>query len=177
MSEKEKKEGFSFDLGDGQIGLGGIFKGIEKLIELASNLEESGGEANREGEFDLGHLKKGMKGVYGFSIKSALGNRGKPVVESFGNIKKTPKGPKVDEEREPIIDVFDEDDEIKIYAEMPGVTKESIKLDLEGDILNISAKGGERKYHKEILLPGEVKADTLSSSYKNGILEVRVKKG
>ncbi len=92
MSEKEKKEGFSFDLGDGQIGLGGIFKGIEKLIELASNLEESGGEANREGEFDLGHLKKGMKGVYGFSIKSALGGRGKPVVESFGNIKKPRRG-------------------------------------------------------------------------------------
>ncbi len=57
------------------------------------------------------------------------------------------------------------------------MTKESIKLDLEGDILNISAKGRERKYHKEILLPGEVKADTLSSSYKNGILEVTVKKG
>jgi len=48
---------------------------------------------------------------------------------------------------------FDEDDEIKIYAEMPGVTKESIKLDLEGDILNISAKGGERNITRKFCFP------------------------
>ncbi|MDP8214990.1 MAG: archaeal heat shock protein Hsp20 [Candidatus Euphemobacter frigidus] len=178
MSEKEEeKEGFDFDFGSGKIGLGGIFKGIEKLVDLSSKLEESGGEIKQEGEFDLSQLKKGMKGVYGFSIRSSLGGKGKPVVESFGNIKKTPKGPKVEEEREPITDVFDEEGEIRIYAEMPGVTEAGIKLDLKEDILDISAQDGDRKYHKEILLPVQVKPETLSSNYKNGILEVMVKKG
>ena len=101
---------------------------------------------------------------------------GKPVVESFGNVKKTPAGPKVEEEREPITDVFDEDQEIRIYAEMPGVSQEDIKLDLKEDILDISAQTGDRKYHKELLLPAKVKADTLSSNYNNGVLEVKVKK-
>jgi HSP20 family protein len=59
---------------------------------------------------------------------------------------------------------------------MPGVNEEDIKLDLKGDILDISAKSGDRKYHKEILLPAKVKPETLVSSYKNGILEVKIKK-
>jgi len=172
--EKEKEEGLDFDFGIGKLSLGGLFKGIEKLVDLAADLKEAGGEIKKEGEIDLSHLKEGMKGVFGFSIKTAVG--GKPIVEPFGNIKKTPKGPKVEEEREPITDVFDEKDEIRVYAEMPGVNQEDIKLDLKEDILDISAQSGDRKYHKEVLLPAKVLAKNLSSSYKNGILEVKIKK-
>lgn len=175
---KEKKnkesEGLDIDFGVGKLGMGGLFKGIENLIDLAAKLKESGGEIHKEGEFDLGHLKKGMKGVFGFSVKTMVG--GKPVVESFGNVKKTPQGPTIEEEREPITDVFDEAQEIRIYAEMPGVNAGDIKLDLKEDILDISAQSGDRKYHKEVLLPAKVKAETMSFSYNNGILEVKVKK-
>ena len=176
--EKNKKgkedDGLNIDFGMGKLGLGGIFKGIGDLVDLAAKLKDAGGEINKEGEFDLSHLKKGMKGVFGVSIKTAVG--GKPVVESFGNVRKTPEGPKVEEEREPITDVFDEDEEIRIYAEMPGVNEADIKLDLKEDILDISAQTGDRKYHKEILLPSKVQTDTLVSSYANGILEIKVKK-
>jgi HSP20 family protein len=167
--KKKKEEGIGFDFG-----IGGLFKGIEKLIDLAADLKDSGGELKKEGEIDLGHLKEGMKGVFGFSIKTAVG--GKPIVEPFGNIKKTPKGPTVEEEREPMTDVFDEKEEIRIYSEMPGVNEEDIKFDLKGDILDISAQSGERKYHKEVLLPVQVKKEALSYTYKNGVLEVRIKK-
>jgi len=171
---KKKEEGLDIDFGIGKLSLGGLFKGIEKLVDLAADLKEAGGEIKKEGELDLSHLKEGMKGVFGFSIKTAVG--GKPIVEPFGNIKKTPKGPRVEEEREPIIDVFDEKDEIRVYAEMPGVSQEDIKLDLREDILDISAQSGDRKYHKEVLLPAKVKPETLESSYKNGIFEVKIKK-
>jgi len=167
--KNEKDEDLGIDFG-----LGGLFKGIEKLIDLAADLKEAGGEIKKEGEIDLSNLKKGMKGVYGFSIKTMTG--GRPVVESFGNIKKTPKGPTVEEEREPLTDVFDEKEEVRVYAEIPGVNEEDIKLDLKGDILDILAKSGDRKYHKEILLPVKVKSETLISSYKNGILEVKIRK-
>ena len=168
---KENKEGEGLDI---DFGIGGLFKGIEKLVDLAANLKEAGGEIKKEGEIDLSHLKEGMKGVFGFSIKTAVG--GKPIVEPFGNIKKTPKGPRVEEEREPITDVFDEKDEIRVYAEMPGVSQEDIKLDLKEDILDISVQSGDRKYHKEVLLPVKVKAENLTSFYKNGILEIKIKK-
>lgn len=186
--EKKEDENTDIDFGIGKFSIGGLFNGLEKLVDLASKLKEAGGEINKEGEFDLSNLKEGMKGVYGFSIKTAgPGGSGKPVVESFGNIKKTPKGPKVEEEREPIIDIFDEKEEIKVYAEMPGVNTEDIKLDLKGDILDISAKTGDRKYHKEILLParagqGFSLADNAglvacpTFTYNNGILVIKIKK-
>jgi len=172
--EKKKDDGFDIDFGIGKLSLGGLFKGIENLVDLAAKLKEAGGEINKEGEIDLSNLKEGMKGVFGFSVKTAVG--GKPVVESFGNVKKTPAGPKVEEEREPITDVFDEVEEVRIYAEMPGVNQEDIKLDLKEDILDISAQTGDRKYHKEILLPAKVQVETLVSSYNNGILEIKAKK-
>ena len=172
--KKKEEEGLDIDFGIGKLGLGGLFNGIGKLVDLAADLKEAGGEIKKEGEIDLSHLKNGMKGVFGFSVKTAVG--GKPIVEPFGNIKKTPKGPTVEEEREPITDIFDEKEEIKVYAEMPGVNEGDINLDLKGDILNISAKTGDRKYHKEILLPSKVKAETITSSYKNGMLEIKIKK-
>ena len=173
--KKEKKdEDLDVDFGIGKIGLGGLFEGLEKLVDLAADLKEAGGEIKKEGEIDLSHLKEGMKGVFGFSVKTAVG--GKPVVEPFGNIKRTPKGPTVEEEREPITDVFDEQREVVVIAEMPGVKEEAISVDLKGDILDIKAVSKERKYHKELLLPKKVKPDTLTFSYKNGILEVKMKK-
>ena len=172
----EKNEGFNVDFGTGKLGLGlgGLLDGIGNLVDMAVKLKEAGGEVNQEGEIDLGNLKKGMKGVFGVSVRTAVG--GKPVVESFGNVKKTPEGPAVEEVREPIVDVFDENEEIRIYAEMPGVSQDDIKLDLKEDILDISAEAGERKYHKEILLPSTVQAETMTSHYNNGILEIKVKK-
>jgi len=168
-NNKEKKDEASFDI----FGLGGLFKGIEKLVELAGKLEEKGG-ISKEGEINLDHLKKGMKGVYGFTINTAVG--GSPKVETFGNIKKTPEGPKVDEEREPITDVFDEKDEIVVIAEMPGIEENDIKIDLKEDILEFSAASKTRTYRKELLLPVKVIVSNLSHKFTNGILEIKIKK-
>lgn len=167
--KKDKKDEAAFEL----FGLGGLFKGIEKLVELAGNLEEKGG-ISKEGEINLDHLKKGMKGVYGFTINTAVG--GSPKVETFGNIKKTPEGPKVNEEREPITDLFDENDEIVVIAEMPGIEEKDINIDLKEDILEISAINTSRTYRKEILLPVKVLKSNLSHKFTNGILEIRIKK-
>jgi len=173
--KKEDEEGLDIDFGIGKLSLGGLFKGIEKLIDLSADLKEAGGEIKKEGEIDLSHLKEGMKGVFGFSVKTAVG--GKSVVEPFGNIKKTSKGSVVvEEKREPLTDVFDEKDEILVISEVPGVTKEGISLTLKRDILEISASGKNITYYKEILLPVEGKQENLSYSYNNGVLEVRIKK-
>jgi HSP20 family protein len=170
MGNKKNENDSSFDMP----GLEGLFKGFEKLVDLAGKLQDQN-EINKEGEINLDHLKKGMKGVYGFTIKSAAAG-GKPTVETFGNIKKTPEGPKVEEEREPMTDMFDEKDEIVIIAEMPGIEENDITIDLKGDILDILAERNTRKYHKELLLPAKVEKEKMKIKYNNGILEIRIKK-
>lgn len=153
------------------LGLGGIFKGLGGFIELLGDLAEKGETLKREGEIKIG---KEAKGVYGFTIRTGIG--GEPSISSFGNIiKRTPKGPVVEEIREPITDVFDEKDKILMVAEMPGVEEDKILVEIKGDILTIESKN-ERKYKKEVLLPCQVLESTLKTKYKNGILRIEVKK-
>jgi HSP20 family protein len=169
MSKKEENDNIEIDFGVGRISFGGLFKGLGNLIDLASNLSEEGVE--RRGE--IRGLPEGAKGVYGFSIRTLAG---KPVIESFGNIRETAKGPVVEEVREPMVDVFDEAGRILVIAELPGVTEDEIKVEVAGDILNLTASDRDRKYAKEILLPGKVKPDSAKTAYKNGVLEITLEK-
>lgn len=169
---EEKNGGVGFDFG-----LGGLFKGLGSLIDAANKLAEKGEELSKSGEIDFSGLDKikglkDLKGVYGVRVRTLAD--GRPSVEPFGNIKRTPKGPVVEEVREPIVDVFDESDEIHVVAEMPGIDENDITLDIQGDILNIRAEGKNRKYQKEILLSREAASDNLTWGYKNGILDVKI---
>jgi len=108
--------------------------------------------------------------VYGYSMK--IGPDGKPEIREFGNIKKSLKGPKVKEEREPLVDIVETDGEIRVVAELPGVEKSDIKLHGTEDSLTISVNTPQSKYYKEVTLPTKVKVKEGKSSYKNGVLEV-----
>ena len=113
--------------------------------------------------------------VYGFSV--TMGPDGKPIIREFGNVKPSPRGPIVKEEVEPLVDVFEEKDVIKVCAEIPGVNKEDIKLRLTDDNkLIISVDNPQRKYYKEVELPAKVNPDKAKATYKNGVLEVVLEK-
>jgi len=168
MSKKGKKPQDS-----AEFSLSNMFKGIGNLFELASKMTEEGKEEySRSGEAEV--LGGKGKAVYGFSLKLGLG--GKPVIEQFGNIKATKTGAVVAEFREPLVDVIDEGDHLLIIAELPGVQSEDICIEVKGDILELKAEARDRKYSKEVLLPSPVDADSLKSSYKNGVLEIKLKK-
>lgn len=113
--------------------------------------------------------------VYGWSIK--IGPEGKPIIREFGNRPKAvPKGAKVSEEREPLVDVIEEKDRIKIVAELPGVSKEDIDLKTTEEKLEIRVDTPERKYHKVIDLPCKARPLSAKASYKNGVLEVTLER-
>jgi len=158
-------------------GFEGIFKGLGDLVEKLSDLAEKGEQLSRTGEFQLGDEEKGLKGVFGFSVKTGLG--GKQVkVEPFGNISKdkaTGKS-KVHELREPLVDIFEEEDHVLLVAEMPGIETEDVKVEVRDDILTLSAKRGDKNYRKEILLPGSFQSDKLSVSCRHGIVEIKCMK-
>lgn len=112
--------------------------------------------------------------VYGFSM--SVGPDGKPVIREFGNVRASRRGPRIREEREPLVDVMEEDKDVVIVAELPGVEKDDIKLHAAEDHLTISVDTPARKYHKELTLPARVDPQSARASYKNGVLEVRLKK-
>jgi HSP20 family protein len=159
-------------------GAGGILRSFGSFLEILSEMVEKGEtEIRREGEVELGQ-RKGMKAVYGFSVR--LGSEGQPRVEPFGNVRrKKGKGPVVEAVREPIVDIFDEKEAVVVVAELPGINEKDVIVELRDDILTIAAETGAQKYYKEVLLNLPVTPEGLTRSYRNGILEIRIckKKG
>lgn len=121
--------------------------------------------------------KQGYKPfVYGFEFR--IGPDGKPIVREFGNVRKMGGRPTIMEEREPLVDVFESNEEITVAIEMPGVEKDKIdvRVSEDGKQLIVSASDTNRRYHKEIDLPAKVDPQSAKASYKNGVLEVKLKK-
>jgi HSP20 family protein len=112
--------------------------------------------------------------VYGYSMK--IGPDGKPDIQEFGNLKKSLTGPEVKEEREPLVDVINNENEIRVVVELPGVEKTDIKLHGTDDSITISVDTPQYKYYKDVELPAKVRVREARSTYKNGVLEIVVPK-
>lgn len=154
-------------------GFGGIFKGLADLIEKLGDLAEKGDQLKKSGEFQ----QKDLKGVYGFSVKVGLGEKGEKgvKVEPFGNVRRDARTGEttVQEIREPIVDVFEEKDHILIVGELPGISTKDVRLEVQDDLLTIYAEKKDKKYRKEILLPRSYPKEKMEVSCNNGILEIK----
>jgi len=94
--------------------------------------------------------------------------------------------------RAPAVDVFEEKDDIVVKAEIPGMDKDNIQVNLTDHTLTIK---GEKKKEEEVKeenyyrsersygsffrtleLPRDVHADKVKATFKNGVLEVRMPK-
>jgi len=157
------------------LGLGGILKGLGDLVEKLGEIAESGEEISKTGA--LGGEGKGFQGIYGFTVKTGLG-ADKPRVEPFGNIRKDRASGHtvVQEVREPVVDIFEEEKHVLIVAEMPGISAEDVHIDLVQDLLTIVAEHGAKKYRKEVLLPAKVSDAPPQVVCHNGVLEIRYAK-
>jgi len=113
---------------------------------------------------------------YGYQI--TVGPDGKPHVREFGNVKPTARG-LVEQSgiREPLVDTKIEEKEgvLTITAEMPGVTKQDIKVNVEEDNVSIHAEKGEKKYQTTIPVNVELDETSAKATYANGILELKIK--
>jgi len=122
------------------------------------------------------NAKPGKPFVHGFKIN--VGPDGKPRIEDFGNRQvKNPDGePTISEEREPLTDIIEGDNDVAVTVEIPGVEKNDIDLNVKNDTLDIKVDNANRKYHKSLDLPCDVVPKTTKATYKNGILDVVIKR-
>ena len=155
-----------------ELGLGGILKGFGDLVEKLGDLAKTGEQLSRTGE--IHGAGKEVKGIYGFTVKVGLGDDG-PRIEPFGNIRKDRESGHtvVQEVREPVVDVFEEEDHVLVVAEMPGVSVDDVKITVEDDLLTISAERGEKKYRKEVTLPASATREKAQVTCNNGVVEIK----
>ncbi|MGW8288368.1 MAG: Hsp20/alpha crystallin family protein [Desulfobulbales bacterium] len=92
----------------------------------------------------------------------------------------------------PVVDIYDSEKAIVINAELPGVTKDSITLDVKENILTLR---GERKSDEEVrkenyyrmercfgtferafTLPSTVDPAKITANFKDGILKIEIPK-
>lgn len=149
-------------------GFFGFDEEFEKMFEELQRMAEEAFSAPFE------EMEKPF--VHGFSIR--IGPDGKPRIQEFGNRpSRSPSGePMISEEREPLTDLIEGEEEVSVTVEIPGVEKEDIDLEVMEDTLEITVDAPQRKYHKLLELPCDVKPKTTKATYKNGILDVEIKR-
>ena len=126
------------------------------------------------------NVESGKPYFYGYAIE--VGPDGQPIVNTFGNADQFngstagSRPQNVSESRDPAVDVLEskKDNSIKIIVEMPGVTKENIKVTENQGMVNITAENGDRKYNKNIPTGKKLDADKSKANYLNGILELEI---
>lgn len=82
-----------------------------------------------------------------------------------------------DEEwEEPFTDIMESptDDQITVIMEMPGVSKEQIKLRAGKHRLTVEAEGATRKYRKRLQLNNPIDKNSVKARYRNGVLELKL---
>jgi HSP20 family protein len=176
--------------GEGFFGFPDIFRGFDDMRkEMERQFEQQFKDIESKAPKDLvkeyetstgGKVREYGPFVYGYSM--TIGPDGRPKVREFGNVKSpfSSRGfftrPLISSEREPLADITTNDKEVKVVVEMPGVSKENIKVNVHDNSLEVTTTGTDRKYHEVIEIPPETDIETVTSTYKNGILEITFKK-
>lgn len=94
--------------------------------------------------------------------------------------------------QEPAIEIYEEKDEVVVKAEIPGLKREDLEIDVSGNLLTIK---GEKKQTEEVKekgyyysersygsftrtveIPKEIQPDKGRAGFKDGVLEVRFPK-
>ncbi|MEJ2057762.1 MAG: Hsp20/alpha crystallin family protein [Desulfofustis sp.] len=90
----------------------------------------------------------------------------------------------------PAVDIYEKDDKLVFEAELPGIEKDKINVDVKGNLLTLSGEHSsdeesrenghyrrERKFGKferTFKLPFEVREEHIDASYKDGVLKLTV---
>jgi HSP20 family protein len=90
------------------------------------------------------------------------------------------------------VDVFEEGGQVVVKAELPGMTKEEVDVQVTGDVVTISGKKEREEkversdyfrfertsgaFSRSIRLPAEVQLDKVTASLEKGVLVVRAPK-
>lgn len=92
----------------------------------------------------------------------------------------------------PVVDIYDNDDKVVIKADLPGLSKDDITIDLKNRVLTVQ---GERSFENEVkeekyyrrersygkfcrafTMPAEIDSDQIDAEFKDGVLKINIPK-
>ena len=149
---------------------------FERIFDEMQRMFESRDFKDMIEDMFKGGFDPNKRFIHGFSMN--VGPDGKPKFQEFGNrpTKNETGEPILSEEREPLTDIIEGDEDVAITVEIPGVEKNDIDLNVTEDFIEIKVNNSIRKYHKRVELPCDVKPKTTKATYKNGVLDVVIKR-
>ena len=108
--------------------------------------------------------------TYGFTMR--MGPDGAHSIQQFGNaLPPQPSDPEPPA-REPLTDIREDKDKVTVIMELPGVDKEDIKVMAEDRDLDVEVDSPDKRFSKHLDLPCDVLPASAKANYKNGVLEV-----
>ena len=143
-----------------------IYDELERLGEL---IDDTMNKAFDE-TYENSSLKRNRS--KGFSIK--FDSDGKPRFEEIN--RRQIWDEEDDIERDPLVDLIDDGENLIILVALPGVDKEAIDLRVTENCLTFSVDGSDFEWYDELKLPAKVNPKLAHASYKNGVLEVKLSK-
>jgi HSP20 family protein len=153
-------------------GLAGLLDGVGDLLGKLSDLAERAQKLQQAPPEPGASPGKGVHVDYGFKVSGLGGSAegGSPRSAATPRAASVP----VAELREPLTDLFEEPDGLLVLLEMPGIEAGDVVLDLNGDVLLVSAERGLKRYRKELLLPFAPAPEPTSLRAANGVVELRL---
>ncbi len=86
----------------------------------------------------------------------------------------------MDRVEEPEVDFIDEGQTLAVLVEFPGVREEELDVQVNGDVLSLSAEFGQDeprpRYYRELLLPFAVETHSIQRTFHNGVLELELRR-
>ncbi|WP_315073119.1 Hsp20 family protein [uncultured Clostridium sp.] len=160
---------------DDNIGLGSIFRGLDKLINIVGDMiENEENEVDIKGALNDPEQSKKITANYGFNIKIGGENfKGLRDINTANKMKDNSNREKV---IEPATDVFDEEERVLIVMELPGVSEEDIKIEIENNILKIEAEVNNNIYIKNVKLSFTPTTENITSQLNNSIYSIIINK-
>ncbi|AEJ18413.1 Hsp20/alpha crystallin family protein [Gracilinema caldarium] len=125
------------------------------------------------------------------TIQNALDDFDRLINSFFGESPMTPARTSLSS-RVPAVDVRETDEGYVLEAELPGYDEKSVEVHVDGQVLTIESKKDESKeekkgsyliherysesFRRSFTLPDDVDSDSITATFKNGLLTLNIKK-
>jgi HSP20 family molecular chaperone IbpA len=76
----------------------------------------------------------------------------------------------------PVVDVFENKDEVLLVADLPGVNTDGLRVDVEEERLVIEGRRGDWDYRRAFVMPDGIERDKIAAELKDGVLRLHLPK-